>query len=179
MNVQPSVGPGKKGTSPLVVVVIILAALGGCCLLGVLAAIAVPNFIKYRSRSMQGECKGELRSLYLAERTWFEQHQEYALDFNQLGVTPSRNRYTYFLGASAVKAPSVKGFEAVTLDALPALVGGVVVGVEGACPDCTFTVVCAANTDSDPALDVWSISSAPRGALKAGELSHDSDDLRE
>jgi type IV pilus assembly protein PilA len=180
MNVHP--GPGapqpKQSKSAVWIIVVILAVVGGCCVMGILAAIAVPNFIKYQSRSKQAECNGRLRKIYLAQKDYFEAHQTYATDFNALGHSPDARRYTYFLAPASTKSPTTAGVKPVNLDQLPALAGGAVVGIEGPCPDCIFTAVCASNADADEDLDVWSISTAARGELQAGEVSHDLDDLK-
>lgn len=177
MNVNPGAAPQpKQGKSAVVIIVIILAVVGGCCLTGILAAIAIPNFIKYQSKSKQGECKVELRRIYQAQVAYFADKNAYAGDFNALGHTPDARRYTYFIGMGAPKGPSLAGTKAVSLDQLPALAGGNVIGVEGECPDCTFTAACAGNVDSDADIDVWSISTAARGSVAAGEVHHDVDD---
>jgi type IV pilus assembly protein PilA len=177
MNVNPGAAPQpKQGKSAVVIIVIILAVVGGCCVTGILAAIAIPNFIKYQSRSKQGECKVELRRIYQAQVAHFDEKKGYADDFNALGHMPDAVRYTYFIGMGAPKGPKQKGAKAVALDQLPALEGGVVVGVEGECPDCTFTAACAGNVDNDADIDVWSISTAQRGAVGPGEVHHDVDD---
>lgn len=180
MNPAPAPPPPqpKQGKSALVIVAIVLGVLGMCCVTGVVAAIAVPNFLKFKGKSKQGECKAQLYALYQAERVFFEANQRFSTDFNQLGVTPTRNHYTYFIAPDVVKEPSAKGAAPVSIDALPALAGGAVVGVEGECPDCVFTAACAINLDADAELDVWSISSGPRGTVQPGELSHDADDVK-
>lgn len=174
---QPGAQPAKKGLTPLVIVLIVLACLGGCCVVGVLAAVAVPNFMRYTARSKQGECKTVLRSIYAAQRAYFEEHQAFAADWQELGHSPDARRYTYFLSAQVTRGPTAEKAVAVPVDALPALAGGAVLGAEGACPDCSLTVACAANLDSDPTLDVWSISTVARGGVPAGQVHQDYDDV--
>jgi type IV pilus assembly protein PilA len=180
MNVNPGGPPPqpKQGKSAMVIIIIVAAVVGGCCVTGILAAIAIPNFMKYQNRSKAAECKSELRKIYLAEISLYEEKKTYSTNFNELGVTPVGNRFTYFIGPDSVKNPSKEGSAAVSIDSLPALAGSAVVGVEGECPDCSFTAVCATNLDSDPTLDVWSISTAVRGDVPAGQVSHDADDLK-
>ena len=38
-------------------------------IIGILAAIAIPNFIKFQARSKQGEAKTNLKSLFTAQKT--------------------------------------------------------------------------------------------------------------
>jgi type IV pilus assembly protein PilA len=181
MNVNPGGAPEpqKKGMSALVIILIVGGVVFSCCIIGIVAAIAIPNFIKFSGRSKMAECKSVLRGIYQAEKTYFDEKKTYSTNFNELGFSPDARRYTYFISPETSKAPSLKEEQRpVPIDELPALAGGAVVGIEGECPECTFTAACAANLDSDPTLDVWSISTAPRGAVQAGEISHDVDDLK-
>jgi type IV pilus assembly protein PilA len=59
----------KKGSNAAVIVAVVAAGvLGGTCLLGILAAIAIPNFIRYQLRSKISELPAELAGLVTAEQ---------------------------------------------------------------------------------------------------------------
>jgi type IV pilus assembly protein PilA len=58
----------KSGSGAATAIVIIVACLGCVCFVGVLAAIAIPNFIKYQLRSKEFAVKGELTLLVRAEQ---------------------------------------------------------------------------------------------------------------
>ena len=47
-------------------------------IIGLLAAIAIPNFIKFQSRAKQSEVKSNLRGLYDTERAFFQSHDTYS-----------------------------------------------------------------------------------------------------
>lgn len=171
--------PEKKSPS----VQVVLAALGiaGLFCIGTVAAIAVPNFLKFGARSKQSECKSNLRALYIAQRAFFLERDVYSTDAAMMGFAPEMTRYAYLIAPGQVVAPNMRGVEPRgLLEATPAGVRQAV-GVKGTCPDCFATMACSGNIDGDPAVDVWTVSTIERviGGEKvpAGEPHHDRDDL--
>src|SRR5438876_8020394 len=64
-------------------------------IIGILAAIAIPNFIKFQARSKQSEAKTNLKAIFTAEKSWFGEHDSYG-SFGTVGYNPERgNRYWY------------------------------------------------------------------------------------
>jgi len=209
LGAPSGVGAPTPSSSNKVVVWIIAGVVllfGAPCVLGIVAAIAIPNFIRYQSRAKQAECKSNLAAMYYAEKAFFEDRGFYTEDVQALGFSPERgNRYAYFAGseggvedrslAVAAQGPNDSGIGVDThryedLEALDPfsvqyeLADGAVLGVTGSCPDCSFTAVCMGNIDPDDALDVWSVSTQDRKAadgspIPAGTVHHESDDLEE
>jgi type IV pilus assembly protein PilA len=69
-------------------------------IIGILAAIAIPNFLKFQAKSKQSEAKGNLKSLFTAERSMYQEHDKYLTTNGELGFAPERgNRYWYQLAA--------------------------------------------------------------------------------
>ncbi len=66
-------------------------------MIGVLAAIAIPNFVKFQCRSKQSEAKANLRSLSVAEEAYFAEKGEYSRDAGVIGFAPTgaKVRYEY------------------------------------------------------------------------------------
>ncbi len=65
-------------------------------IIGILAALAIPNFIKYQARSKQAEAKQSLKSFFMAQRHYFSEADTFASDLGALGFAPERgNRYAY------------------------------------------------------------------------------------
>ena len=197
-------GPAaKSGVGVLVIVGLI--GVGGLCLVavvGMLAAIAIPNFIRYQARAKQSEVRSTLRMFYTAEMAFYAANERYTTNLGELGASvESGNRYAYFAdldgtmiepghdGADATPFSAVAvdhrrnpSQTAVTSASLSTL-KDVRPGMSGTCPNCEITLVAAGNIDSDATLDVWSISTAERrepsgGKIAAGSPHQDVDDLR-
>ncbi|MCA2978419.1 MAG: hypothetical protein INH37_09065 [Myxococcaceae bacterium] len=177
---QNATAPAKKANTALILALVLGGGLTLCCVVGILAAIAVPNFIKFKARSKQAEVKAQLRAAYTAERAYFAEKDAYSSDVGELGFAPeSGNRYLYAFSAEgdlATPGSDLKGKAGVLADASrypdvnnEALEQGVPaplwseVGVQGTCPKaCSITIVAAGNVDTDETVDVWSISTVDR-----------------
>ncbi|NDC79489.1 MAG: prepilin-type N-terminal cleavage/methylation domain-containing protein, partial [Chitinophagia bacterium] len=90
----------KKGFT-LVELMIVVA------IIGILAAIAIPNFIKFQARSKQSEAKTNLKALFQAEKSYFAERDTYSNDMQTIGFIPERgNRYMYRLGSGTAQTRS-------------------------------------------------------------------------
>ena len=71
---------------------IIIVAIAGffviISMVGILAAIAIPNFIAYRNKASQHSVKSELHNLLAAEQTYFAEHNIYSKSFEDLNFIP-------------------------------------------------------------------------------------------
>lgn len=168
-----------KGGKGLAIAALVISGLG-VPVTGILAAIAIPNFVKFQARAKQNECKGNLKAVFTAQRAYFQETDRYSEDAQEIGFSPEHpRRYSYFI--SSASEPIVADENPVTsLDELPNL-GELAIGVTGECPACEFTAVCAGNIDSDPTLDVWVISSTDLSeggkVIPAGDPYHFADDV--
>ncbi len=73
-------------------------------IIGILAAIAIPNFIKFQARSKQSEAKANLKSAFTAEKSYFQEKDRYSSDIGEVGFSPERgNRYYYRLNAGTLE----------------------------------------------------------------------------
>lgn len=179
----PAPAPAAKSNKTVLIIVFVFVGLMLFCMCGgILAAIAIPNFVKYQARAKMSECKTNLKALYTAQRTHFAEKDDYGDTAEDVAFTTSGStRYTYFGGPEFIlPATHVEAVEA-TEDQLPPLAGDSLPGVEGECPaDCQFTAACAGNIDFDETLDVWSISTGAREkngqTIAPGEPFHEVDD---
>ena len=53
---------------------------------GLLAAIAIPNFLRYQAKSRQAEVKTNLGATFVAEVAYYGEHQRYG-SFSEIGFT--------------------------------------------------------------------------------------------
>lgn len=76
-------------------------------IIGILAAIAVPNFQKYQAKSRQGEAKSLLSGIYTANKSFFAEWTIYRGDFGNIGFAPEGDlRYNAgFASAGLVAVP--------------------------------------------------------------------------
>ena len=67
-------------------------------IVGILAAIAIPNFVKFQGRSKQSEVKANLRAMFIAEKAFFQEKDRYSFLVGEVGLAIERNnRYAYFM----------------------------------------------------------------------------------
>lgn len=89
----------KKGFT-LVELMIVVA------IIGILAAIAIPNFIRFQARSKQAEAKTNLKAIFSGQKARYGERDSYSTSLGDIGFAPERgNRYSYDLGG--VAAPPV------------------------------------------------------------------------
>ena len=84
------VSDGKKAAGAGVTCAIIAGVVGcgGLVVVGILAAIAVPNFVKFQCKSMQSEAKTNLSGLFTAEKAFFGEYNFYTSDLVALNWAP-------------------------------------------------------------------------------------------
>ena len=102
---------GKNGTSAktLSIVAIVLPVLF-VPVIGILSAIAIPNFVKFQCRSKQSEAKGNLKALFVAEESFRAEQNKYDPNFATIGFSPkgAKVRYEY-----VVDRADAAGFHAI------------------------------------------------------------------
>ncbi len=148
-------------------------------IIGILAAIAIPNFIKFQARSKQGEAKANLKAWFTSQRAFLQEKDKYVEDIKILGFSPERgNRYAYYFstedkcetrGAAGLGTETsykcievdLGKFAGSTanpgMDAAPTVAyvaaGGDSpsgpVGISGACPGCNISGLAAGNIDNE------------------------------
>jgi len=139
------------------------------CIIGILAAIAIPNFMNYQAQSRQAEAKAELGGIMTSELAYYSDLSVYAQDFTQIGfqivgvsqyydftvtapVSGGSGSYSWPSGAwiglhgTPGDGPYGSGDGNIGLNALPGATST------------AFTAIAVGNIDNDPTLDVWSIN---------------------
>jgi type II secretory pathway pseudopilin PulG len=119
--------------------------LGLTSIFGVLAAIAIPNFVRFQSRAKQAEARTNLKSLAVLEEGYREEHGAPAKTFDALGFTPEpHRRYAYFLAGDVIQ-PDLGGPYEVPAD------------LKAQVSDPSVFAYAVGNLDGDDTLDVWTI----------------------
>ena len=148
-------------------------------IIGFLAAIAVPSFARFQSRTKQSEAKTMLRTMFTVQRSWFSDHDGFVTAGDTVGFAfEASNRYFYRLDngcASTWSRPGPTpstGYDCISQDttrypgtlAAPAPIVALsnfapsVAGVAGTCPACGFSGTAVGNIDTDAVTDQWIIS---------------------
>ncbi len=71
-------------------------------IIGILAAIAIPNFLRYQAKAKQTEAKSNLGSIYTSQITYNAETDTYSNAFTNLDWAASGStRYTYAIPQSA------------------------------------------------------------------------------
>lgn len=145
-------------------------------IIGVLTVIGVPQYQKFQMKAKQSEAKSLLGGMYSSQKAFFAEWNQYYGDFNAVGFGVDGN-LGYVVGfngpgtagpvnhptpAYAGAAPLVRDADAYcsaavnNCDIRNARVGVAVLPASSAELN-TFTFAAAANIDSDPTVDRWTI----------------------
>lgn len=141
-------GPDQRGFT-LIELMIVIAVLG------LIAAIAVPNYLRYMAKSRQSEARINLTAIFVSEVTYFGEFSQFA-PFSQTGwiLAANTNRYAYRIGPTATVGadfvpPSI-GVDPGDNSFIPAAISGA--------PAPGFTATATANLDRDITIDMWHIN---------------------
>ncbi len=156
-------------------------------IIGILAAIAIPNFVKFQARTKQSEPKTNLKALFLAQRIYFAEADSYSSFMGDITYAPERgNRYFIAVGGSNLSDRSAdfenvatnangfqpdtyKGYALITAASTSNLTAVSASSDMGTCSlastGCVstgnsgaFEAVAAGNIDNDTTNDCWAIS---------------------
>ena len=92
-KMKSSIVGSAKGFS-LIELMIVVA------IIGILAAIAVPNYQKFTAKAKQGEAKTNLSGIYTSNKAFHNEWQTYSSRFNTIGFKPEGD-LRYDVGFSA------------------------------------------------------------------------------
>jgi competence protein ComGC len=86
---------GKKSMPGCAIAAIIVAVvMFVIAILGILAAIAIPNFISYRNKALEASARMELTMVAAAEEQYYARYNVYTTDIEALEYEPARERIT-------------------------------------------------------------------------------------
>jgi type IV pilus assembly protein PilA len=146
-------------------------------IIGILAAIAIPNFIKFQAKSKQSEAKTGLKGVFQAEKSYFAERDSYSSAFNQIGYIPERgNRYSYHLGSANPQGRSVatlaspadsNGFNVINIDSYK--IGAGTTGAIGSTP----AIIAEPGVSTPSAPGVYTGSNGSFVAMASGTIDND------
>jgi type IV pilus assembly protein PilA len=113
-------------------------------IIAILAAIAVPNFLSFVTKTRRSEVKSNLEAIYKAELSYFAEYDRYSDSFVTIRWVPvGAAYYTYSVGTEFFGKDN-------TINPQPA-------SVTPAATDNSFTAYGWGNIDSDSTVDIWHI----------------------
>ncbi len=129
-------------------------------IIGILAAIAIPNFLKYQARTRRAEVKYNLEAIYKAELSWYGEYNRFDNTFATIRWKPMGTIYYYTFHAG-------NEYEGLPVGTNPNPNPGIYAPFA---TDNTFAAYGWGNIDTDGTIDVWHIDEMKR-------LINDVDDL--
>ncbi len=134
----------KKGFT-LIELMIVVA------IIGILAAIAIPDFLKFQAKAKQSEAKSNLGAIFTTQVAYFGENNTYGGGsdcFTYIAWSAEgENLYSYFCDSDTIvnkKGPDTSGD----------MPGNVLTTTTA------FTVGAAGNVDNDPVIDGWEMNDA-------------------
>ena len=138
-------------------------------IVGILATLVLPNYLRYRAQSAQSEAKANLAGIFVSQTAYFADTGRYG-SFAEIGfvIAGTTNRYTYRSPASGGAGGPVptQGTDLYASNAGSSAAGGTIVapggtfvnagGTVGAVP--AFTASATGNVDGDPTTDNWHVN---------------------
>ncbi|TAJ26018.1 MAG: prepilin-type N-terminal cleavage/methylation domain-containing protein [Nitrospirae bacterium] len=128
-------------------------------IIGILAAMAIPVYLRWQAQSRQAEVKVNLSGIFATELAFFGENSRFS-GFQDIGfaLAGSANRYTYRAMATSVTGGVVSAGAVQAINA----------GIGTVTPDNTiiaatssgtgFTATATANLDNDPTIDQWHVN---------------------
>ncbi len=93
----------KQGGFTLIELMIVVG------IVGILVAVAAPNFSRYQSKARQSEAKLALAAVYGAEKAFYSEYSAYIPSFDAIGYVPEGAKRFYSVGWSGA-AGGVTGY---------------------------------------------------------------------
>lgn len=113
-------------------------------IIGILAAIAVPNFMKFQARARQSEVKADLAGFFTSAKSYFAEYGTYVC--GSCGFTPEKgNRYNYYFPSASILESDGNLSSSCT-------------SVTAANTATSFTAGGSGQIDSDSTCDTWTIN---------------------
>jgi type IV pilus assembly protein PilA len=135
-------------------------------ILGIVSALAIPNFLRYQAQSRQSEARTSLSAIFVSETAYYGEQSVFGT-FDQIGyaIAGTTNRYAYRVGLGTT----------VNVDLLPPGVGFdpgpnlIVASGITAAPVPGFTATATANLDGDLFIDMWHVNDIKRDLQNADQ----------
>jgi type IV pilus assembly protein PilA len=125
-------------------------------IIGILAAIAIPNFLRYQAQSRQAEARTNLGGIFVAETSFFGEQSRFS-NFAEIGfaLAGTSNRFTYRTHGTTTAGVD-SGVAAINAGTGTVEAENTVVA--SASSAAGFTATATANLDNDNIIDMWHVN---------------------
>ena len=129
-------------------------------IIGILAAIAIPNFMTYQAKARQSEAKVNLGGIFTTATSYFAENSTFSVPTGDtLGYKPAgTSKYALYYGGTAAANTITPSASLFTCATMGTFAGGVVPAGNAAPPVTGFTAGAQGNIDSDSTCDEWVIN---------------------
>jgi type IV pilus assembly protein PilA len=125
-------------------------------IIGILAAIAIPSFLRFQAKAKQSEVRQNLGAIYTAYQTYYTDYSTFP---SAVTITLPGGQTANCLSVANFIPKGIKryNYECMGSVVYPADLGWIASKCDGAtaADDAIFTVEACSNIDSDSAADVW------------------------
>jgi len=80
-------------------------------IIGILVAIAAPNFARYQAKARQSEAKLALSAMYSSEKSFYSEYSSYISSMDGIGYQPEGSRRFYAVGWTAAHSGTITGYD--------------------------------------------------------------------
>ncbi|MBI4401195.1 MAG: prepilin-type N-terminal cleavage/methylation domain-containing protein [Nitrospirae bacterium] len=143
-------------------------------IIGILAAIAIPNFLRYQAQSRQAEARANLGGIFVSEVAFFGENARYG-SFSETGfaLAGQTNRYAYRSpavgGAAGSGGTQSVDFFTPGIGVDPGennvVASAAAIGAVGVAA--SFSATATANIDGDGTADMWHVNDIKQNLLNA------------
>lgn len=126
-------------------------------IIGILAAIAVPNFMNFLAKTKRSEATYNLTAIYKCEISWFGEYNYFSTKFSEIRWRPDGTIYYYTFNVG--DGSELYGLGQVAPGGMPIS--------PGADPQ-SFSACAWGNIDNDLTPDVWYINDRKELAIEIG-----------
>lgn len=143
----------RQGGFTLIELMIVVAVIS------IMAALAVPNYLRYRAQSRTAEARTNLGGVFVSEVSFYGENSRFS-NFSEIGFTlaGSANRYTYRAMQTTVAGGVVSPGPIETRNAAIGIVTADNTVVPAASTGTGFTATATGNMDEDPTVDQWHVN---------------------
>lgn len=130
-------------------------------IIGILAAIAIPNFMTYQAKARQSEAKVGLGGIFTTATSYFAENGTYSVAPSGLGYAPAGSpKYTFSYNAATINSVTTA-----------TICSGVTLVVAPTASATGFTAGAQGNIDGDNTCDEWTINDARALVNNANDVS--------